>query len=112
MKTKIQKQLAVLEPQILELENAISANYCYNFEWGYANDLYLLKVKKFIFLEILKDLESGHPDVTVIEYYINLYTNEILDGRFLANSSNRASNEAGLLRKEAKVEIINFLKRL
>lgn len=112
MKTKIEQQLEALEPRILELENAMAENFLYNFEWGYMNDLYLLKFKKAIFGEILKDLDNGHPEFTVIDYYINNYTNEILSGQFLANSSNRASNEAGLLRKEAKVQIIKYLKQL
>jgi len=92
LKSNIERKIAALKIDIDKCKAKLDENYVFNFEWGYAENLYLATLQSNILSEFLAFFtENPERAGEWLTHNINRIKNEILQGGFVGTSTNQFS---------------------
>jgi len=111
LKETIQAEIESLNNKATICKSKLDESFIYNFEWGYAGDLYVLmfeKARMEKYLELI--LESPDKAEEILERQIRMMQDEILKGDFLGASTSIFANLTHTYKKEVKCTLIKTLE--
>lgn len=107
LKGTIEREISALNTGITKSKTKLDENFTYNFEWGYAEELYLLTLQK-AFLSQFVEFISEQPERAKewLTHNIGRIKKEIVRGGFLGTSTSIYSNLAHTYKKEVDCKLL------
>lgn len=106
----VEKRIAFISKQVAEYKAKLDDSFMYNFEWGYAGDLYMAMAEKKqldLLLTFISKPENSDKVLEALKREIEVMTKDILRGGFVGTSTSNFSNIAHTMKKEVSCKLID-----